>query len=549
MKIHSKLQKNGDGKQMSKRNVLIVLAIITLLTGIIRYRLLDVPLERDEGGFAYMAELILDGIPPYTQAYDYKPPGLYLMYAVFITIFGKSPTGIHTGLLLMNIGTMILIFLLARFWYDTKSAIVAVFLSQVLLVSSSLLGFAAHATHFVIFFCLLAYLVFEYLHRDKKWLKALIVGALLGCATLMKHSGVLFIIPVLIIPFLTRKEYGNSFSDAIKISGLIIIGFLVPLIGVLIWLGSTGALDGFLYWNLKYPSIVAKEVGTSDLFPRIYRNGIQAAGSFLPVWILSIVCFLYYISRSRGSKARSRVVLFSIFSFAAVFIGYETRSHYFVLIIPAVAIVIGITVSYLVNRLKSQFQKVLIFSVPFILTIIGIIYQSDYFFTADPAVISRTIYYPNQFADAEKVAGFIQSRTNDSDRIAILGSEPEILFLSGRRSATRYIFTNFFHEKHNLREKMESEMIREIDSVKPAIIVMINQPFSWGALPRGNWPILIWAKGYLDREYELIGTVKLVSVYTSVFKWDKDARDDPGALASQIMIFRRNDRSIIPGTF
>jgi hypothetical protein len=41
------------------------LILIVLLTGGMRFRLLDVPLERDEGEYAYGGQLILQGLPSY----------------------------------------------------------------------------------------------------------------------------------------------------------------------------------------------------------------------------------------------------------------------------------------------------------------------------------------------------------------------------------------------------------------------------------------------------------------------------------------------------
>jgi hypothetical protein len=43
----------------------------------LRLRLLDVPLDRDEGEYAYIGQLLLQGIPPYAQAYNFKLPGIY----------------------------------------------------------------------------------------------------------------------------------------------------------------------------------------------------------------------------------------------------------------------------------------------------------------------------------------------------------------------------------------------------------------------------------------------------------------------------------------
>ena len=43
--------------------LLVLLAVVIC----VRIRLLDFPLERDEGEYAYAGQLILQGIPPYTM--------------------------------------------------------------------------------------------------------------------------------------------------------------------------------------------------------------------------------------------------------------------------------------------------------------------------------------------------------------------------------------------------------------------------------------------------------------------------------------------------
>lgn len=41
----------------------------------VRVRLLNLPLERDEGEYAYAGQLILEGVPPYKEAWNMKLPG------------------------------------------------------------------------------------------------------------------------------------------------------------------------------------------------------------------------------------------------------------------------------------------------------------------------------------------------------------------------------------------------------------------------------------------------------------------------------------------
>src|SRR6184192_2407111 len=92
--------------------VLVGLAVLLVLA--VRFRLRDMPLERDEGEYAYAGQLMLQGVPPYREAYNMKLPGTYAAYAVIMAIFTQSPTGIHLGLMLANVLSISMIFLLGR---------------------------------------------------------------------------------------------------------------------------------------------------------------------------------------------------------------------------------------------------------------------------------------------------------------------------------------------------------------------------------------------------------------------------------------------------
>ena len=49
-----------------------LLALLILATAGIRLRLLGIPLDRDEGEYAYFGQLLLQGVLPYTQAYNFR---------------------------------------------------------------------------------------------------------------------------------------------------------------------------------------------------------------------------------------------------------------------------------------------------------------------------------------------------------------------------------------------------------------------------------------------------------------------------------------------
>ncbi len=116
----------------------------------VRVRLRDMPLERDEGEFAYVGQLILQGIPPYKIACNMKLPGTYAAYAAMMAVFGETTSGIRIGLMLVNVAATLLIFLLAKHLYGSLAGAVAGITYSFLSCRPGVLGIYGHATHFVV---------------------------------------------------------------------------------------------------------------------------------------------------------------------------------------------------------------------------------------------------------------------------------------------------------------------------------------------------------------------------------------------------------------
>src|SRR5205814_795791 len=105
--------------------VALALAFILCAAAFVRLRLLDFPLERDEGEYAYAGQLILQGIPPYKLAYNMKLPGTYAAYAVIMALLGETIRGIHIGLLLINSASILLVLLLGKRLFGSICGVVA----------------------------------------------------------------------------------------------------------------------------------------------------------------------------------------------------------------------------------------------------------------------------------------------------------------------------------------------------------------------------------------------------------------------------------------
>ena len=175
----------------SQKTSLILMAGVFLgVVVLVRLRLLGLPLERDEGEYAYMAQQLLQGVLPYTESHSMKFPGIYFVYAGILAIFGQSPVAIHLSLLFVNLATAFLLFLLGRNLLSESAGIVAAVSFAVLSLSPALQCVWANSEHFVLLPALGGILLLR-MARDQP-ARFFFSGLLLGCALLIKQHAIFF---------------------------------------------------------------------------------------------------------------------------------------------------------------------------------------------------------------------------------------------------------------------------------------------------------------------------------------------------------------------
>jgi len=231
----------------------LVVIFAILLTGYVRFRLRDFPLERDEGEYAYAGQLILQGIPPYQLAYNMKLPGTYLAYAMVMAVFGQTTAGIHLGLIVVSAASIVLVFLLGRKLFDPAVGAVAAACYAVMSLSPALLGMAAHATHFVVLPMLAAMLcllrgIERGRHSDYFW-----SGLLFGVAFLMKQQGVFFGVFgglwIMWVEFRHRQADWGRMGERV---GFFSMGAVLPFVLACFVLWLAGVFEMFWFWTFDY---------------------------------------------------------------------------------------------------------------------------------------------------------------------------------------------------------------------------------------------------------------------------------------------------------
>ena len=476
-----------------------MLAVLALVA-VARLRLLNFPLERDEGEYAYAGQLMLQGFPPYELAYNMKFPGTYLAYAAIMAVFGQTPAGIHLGLLLMTTGTALMLFGLGKKILDETAGVVAATSYALLAASPSMLGLAGHATHFCAFFVTSGLCGLWRAWSAESRLAAFVSGFLLGLAILMKQHAVIIAAWAGIAFAVTCfRLAGIPWNRRLRLVVVCAMGMLLPFILCCCLLWNAGVFGKFWFWTIDYARQYAVIKSNSEAVSRFWLVFPQVAATTVLLWLLAAagLVLMWFDERLRG--VRLWLVSFSLASALTVFPGFYFRPHYFLVTLPAAALCAGCAVSAIIRLQPAGGRSPVrnpLFAVYAVFLAATFFVNRDLWFVKSPVQASREIYGLPLFAEAENVANFIRTNSLAAARVAVIGSEPEIYFLARRHSATGYIYTYPLMEPQPFALPMQAEMIREIEAVAPEFIVYVRGDTSWGRCAGSNPKIFDWWNAY-----------------------------------------------------
>jgi len=529
----------------SARIPLRVIALVSVAIVIyVRIRLLGVPLERDEGEYAYIGQLILQGIPPYQLAYSMKLPGIHAAYALIMAIFGESPRGIHMGLLLVNLATIAVMFLLVRRLFDEAAAAAAASAYAMLSLSPTVLGVFAHATHFVVLPAVAGMLSLLRAIEKGKNFHFFLSGVFFGLAFVMKQHGIFFVLLGAAWLAVESLHQGTGATKLATRGGWYTLGAVLPLAMIVAVLVAAGVFQNFWFWTFEYARAYASEMPLEYGFRLFTGKLLRVTGATLPIWIFALIGLTTPLWDGKGRERQGVIFLFLVFSFLSICPGFYFREHYFVLMLPVVGLLAGAAVSAAIRRqnhggIVGKLAKVSVYI--FIAAIIFpvVVYGEQYFRMA-PSRLSREIYGPNPFPEAVEIASRISASSGPNDSVAILGSEPEILFYSNRRSATGHIYMYGLMEPQPYASRMQMETAREIEAARPKHMVVVNIPASWLVRRNSDRFIFQWIDQYVKAHYNRVGVADITSMTETSYIWGKAAVNYQPRSPYCIFLFERN---------
>lgn len=238
------------------------------------------------------------------------------------------------------------------------------------------------------------------------------------------------------------------------------------------------------------------------------------------------------------------LILFFAFGFLTICPGLYFRQHYFITWIPSIILLAVTLHQWIANKIFNEESDAFsytfaIAAIPLIVVIMSFSKNKPYWFTKPLSTLSKEIYGSNPSIESEEIGRYINKNTTKDQKIAILGSEPQIMVYADRLSATGYIYTYGMMEPHAYNVKMQEEMISEIEKNKPEIIVFVKVGLSWSERPDSPRKIFEWMPKYVDSRYDVVGLVEIYGDKKGEYYWDDAAKGKQPQSDQHLVVFKK----------
>jgi 4-amino-4-deoxy-L-arabinose transferase-like glycosyltransferase len=481
------------------RGVTAALLLGGLTLGL-RAPLFDLPLERDEGEYAYIGWRLLAGDTPYLDWLDQKPPAIFVPYALAIATGEDPVVAIRLGAALFCAASVIALFALVRRLRGETEAWLAGALLAVLSADGAVQGPIANSELFMGPWILLALLgTLRVPARARPPAAAgLAIGACLAVACAFKQVAAVNA-PLLLAVFWLRTPAGQRGPGLLRFAFWTAAGGVLVVGAIAAWFAARGglgaALDAVLLHNLAYAAWL-------DPAQRL-ALWVHHASPMLPsqgvAWALAGGGLLALAWR------RERLTGLVLAGFAATSaIGVSASGlyfpHYFQQALPAVAALAAVAVTTLCGALPARLRGwALVAGAGLALVPPG--WAVLELSRLPPAEATRRLYPGSAFEAMPAVAAEVASLTGPDERIFVFGAEPELYFHARRLSASRYIFLFPLYGDFPQAEGRQAEVIAELERSPPAVIVWIpNRMFYTPGSPQR---LTEWTTRTVDGQYRL----------------------------------------------
>lgn len=425
--------------------------------------------SRDSGVFLYVGWRFLNGEIPYRDVWDHKPPLIYFIDALGITLTPDSLWGVWFLQFIFIFFTIFLIYKLLHQEFGIYAA-----LAGSIVLTSGLLTILEKGNvteEYALVFQALAFLLFvsawrkDFPLRTSFW-----IGLIGGLAFNFKQTTigiwVTYGLFLLAIRLFQRKI---PFKDLLSLAA----GLLVPSVLLSVYLVSQNAFTDFWEQAFLYNFVyIGKHEGIRRLIPVFIKGFAYLRNG----WVLYLSAFGwlagagYVLLKRKAFREIYPLILIALvdlpIEILLITISGRSILHYYLTPLPVMAILAGTlvyTVPFLLGKILPMPSLNIQRWMPGLILILALVAQ-----------VGQIRNYPGyvralQDNDRALVIEYVARNTNGNDQVLLIGAESVVNFLARRAAPTRYVY------QYPLallgRRPMFEEYFDQILGNKPALII------------------------------------------------------------------------------
>lgn len=333
-----------------------------LITAILAFPAFLYPIYYDQATFMYVGRIWQDGLLPFRDALDTKPPGIFALYALADILFGRHEYSYRILEYLFLCSTIFPFQYIFKRLKLKYGGVVVHFLYVFIYFAGTDFTNIGQVEMVVanISIWYLAFLFYENQRKLPRSLSAYLAGVITGILFLLKQPfaiiGLVYF--TILISEYKFKEIKKSFKFHWRQIALLIGGAMsVPGILILYYLYHNAGYDLF-YGMLKLPYLYSRH---SSLPVNSILDYATTILWNIPILIIIVFGSLFLIKNE--NPIHKIVMIWAISLIAAVFVQMKFWPYHMIATIPVLAVLITIGCYKLASKLSQYIHRILILTV------------------------------------------------------------------------------------------------------------------------------------------------------------------------------------------
>jgi hypothetical protein len=523
--------------------LLLFWSAIVVVYILLRLNPAGIPLDRDEGIFGLVGRTILDGGWPYQDMIDHKPPLIFLIYSFCLWLFPPTALGVHGFLHLYNFITLCVLFCFADRAIGRLTACWTAFIYAVFSINPMVQGFTASTEMFMLLPLSLS-LLLAWQGTETGRLRAIYLflsGFSAAAACWIKQPAFFSALFSLII--IVYRLYSDRTSDwmipALQAVFLWLLGGTVLSAAIIAPFAAAGLFEDFFYWSFQHNLAYAGQLPWSFRLAS-FGDGLIKVVVNSPV-IFALVCLGLFVQPRRIALPYGFWLLFLLLSALGCCLGYA-YAHYYAQLLLALSLLAGLSSARLMQCFALTHPRAIPAALAGMILAGQILPNLNYHLAMSPEHYSRHFFGTNPFPESVEIASFLADRTREDDKIFIFGSEPQILLLAERDSASAFgMIYPLMSKQYRNHELFQQQAIQQIEAVEPAYLVYVMVPTSLLWDRKAELHILQYLNQYQKLHYDLDGLL-LFNFETRAWEWQASVNlqsNGVPATPTYIALYRR----------